>query len=101
MTTPEQKAAYKKRLEEARDKKAPMKQNETILPDSLLRQCIFRFKTRPEHELVHFVEQWNYAALKYVRWLEDEGFTRSESVEILNAALERANLDMSQFPVCG
>jgi hypothetical protein len=59
-----------------------------------------RFKSRPEEELVHFVEEWNYAALKYARWLEDEGFSRSQFVEILNAALERADLDLGKFPVC-
>jgi hypothetical protein len=71
-----------------------------ILHDGFLHQCIARFKNRPKEVLFHFVDQWDFAALKYVHWLENEGFSRSQSVEILNVALGKANLDLSRFPVC-
>jgi hypothetical protein len=117
MTEQERKSEYKKRLEEARDKKSqepvkktrvdvvnsipdPVQQTEGILPEKFLRLCIDRFKTRPEEELFHFVEEWNHAALRYRRWLKNEGFSQVQSVELLNEALERADLDTSRFPVC-
>ena len=109
MTKQEEKTAFRKRLEEARNKKVPepvkkapepVQQNDGILPDSFLRMCITCFETRPEEEPIHFVDQWDFAALKYAHWLENEGFTRGKSVEILNAALVKANLNLGRFPVC-
>jgi hypothetical protein len=98
------KDAFRKRLEEARNKEAsePVKEPPQgygptgIFPRVFLERCAELFKNK----MVAFVEQWDDAAHNYLDWLEVEGFSRSESVELLNAALERADLDMGRFPVC-
>jgi hypothetical protein len=67
-----------------------------IFPRVFLERCAELYKNK----MVAFVEQWDDVAHNYLDWLEAEGFTQSESVELLNAALERANLDLRMFPVC-
>jgi hypothetical protein len=103
-------AAFTKRLEEARNKKTPEPVKKTepvkataigcgpsgIFPEVFLQRCAELYKNK----LYAFVEKWVDAANDYLDWLENEGFTRGESVEILNAELEKANLDLSKFPVC-
>jgi hypothetical protein len=108
--TKQEQAAWRKRLEEkCRNKKTPepMKKTEPvkergygptgIFPMVFLDRCAKLYRDK----LISFVEQWDEAAHNYLDWLEAEGFSPSESSELLKAALERANLDMTNFPVCG
>ena len=104
----ERKNALRKRLEDAHNKKTPEPVKETVIdqqqgygptgifPRVFLERCAELYKNK----MVAFVEQWDDAAHNYLDWLEAEGFSRSESVELLNAALERANLHLRMFPVC-
>jgi hypothetical protein len=101
--------ALRKRLEEAREKGVtrtdppePVKEQPRgygptgIFPMVFIDRCAKLYRDK----LITFVEQWDDAAHDYLDWLELEGFTQVESVGLLNAALEKADLDMGPFPVC-
>ena len=68
-----------------------------IFPRVFLERCTELYKNK----LIAFIEHWDDVAHDYLDWLEAEGFSRSESVELLNTALKQANLDLTKFPVCG
>jgi hypothetical protein len=98
-------ADLKRRLGEFRNKNTPDPVQDQqrgygptgIFPMVFLDRCAKLYRDK----LITFVEQWDEAAHNYLDWLEAEGFSQAESVELLNAALEQADLDMRQFPVCG
>jgi hypothetical protein len=99
----EPRADLKKRLEEARNKKTPEPVKERgygptgIFPLAFMDRCAKLYRDK----LITFVEQWDDVAHDYLDWLEAEGFTPSESSELLNEALVKADLDMGKFPACG
>jgi hypothetical protein len=77
----------------------PMKTStRSVLSDKFLLACMSCFTT--EEVLLTFVNPWESAALKYLRWLKEEVFTAKQARPIIDAAVERADFNLSKFPVC-
>jgi hypothetical protein len=75
-----------------------MKTPECILNDEWLRECMTRFGYNDA--LFDFAIRWESAAYRYFCWLHEEGFSMKRSLQVIDAALEEADFDLSKFPVC-
>ena len=49
------------------------------------------------HEFVLLFEQ---GASKYLRWLQEEGYSIKESKQMIDAALEASDFQLVKFPIC-
>jgi hypothetical protein len=79
-----------------------MQNPQCFLNDNWLLECISRFKAQglSDDQLFDFANQWELAAFDYACWLEEEGFPMRQSLQIVDTALQKADFDLTKFPVC-
>lgn len=75
---------------------------EFLLGDEWLETYVLRLDAEglDDREISEAVNRWVLAVIKYIAWLDDEGYSSKEGNEIINSAVENADFDFSKFPVC-